>query len=143
MRAIAAVLLSIVLVSCSQTTGPDRMRRLGTIAGFNSDDPRIVLQPDGRRVVVSVTTYGDGCYTAGETEVVVQGLEAVITPYDYIPAGDAACDRFLRVMVHQVTVAFESPGTARLRIHGIDGGTRRVGNMIGDTVVVEREIDLP
>ena len=144
MRWIAGVALSIPLVSCSLITGSDsdRVRKLGVIAtSGDNGSPRIRLQVEGRRVTVTAATYGDGCYTAGDTELAVRGLEAEITPYDH--AAGRVCTRELRIFEHRVTVAFESPGTARVRIRGINDRTSGGANMVGDTLVVERLVEVP
>jgi hypothetical protein len=125
-------------------TGPDRVRKLGVIAtSGDNGSPRIRLEVEGRRVTVTATTYGNGCYTAGDTELAVRGLEAEITPYDYTEPAGSVCTQQLRIFEHRVTVAFESSGTARVRIRGINDRTRRAGNMVGDTLVVERLVEVP
>jgi hypothetical protein len=73
----------------------------------------------------------------------VRGLEAEITPYDYSDGPGSVCTSVGRSFDHRVTVAFESAGTARVRIRGIDGRTRRVGNLVGDTLVLERRVEVP
>lgn len=64
-----SLVLGFVLLGCTTTTAPDRVRRLAEIAGYNSNDPQVVIEPIGRSVNVSITSYGNGCYAQGETDV--------------------------------------------------------------------------
>ena len=137
MRAICMIVALTQLASCDLNSGPDRVRVLGSIAGYNDDDPQITLDPDGRNVTVAVTTYGSGCHTLGETEVEISGLEAKITPFDYTAAAGTGCDRMLRSFVHSVTLSFASEGTARIQVRGIDNR-----GSAGDTLVIERAVEL-
>ncbi len=118
------------------TPGPDgRVRVLGSIKGYNEGDPRIGVSVDGRNVTVSVTTYGGGCHSKGETEVRVQGMVADIMPYDYTAPPGTVCTQPLLSFGHTVTVRFEAAGTARIRIHGIDA---QANGWQGRQIVVEK-----
>lgn len=122
---------------------PGRVLRLGLIAGFNNDDPRVTLTQDGRRVDLSITTYGGGCESKGITEVVLNGLNADVTPYDYTAQPGTTCTRELRSFVHQASLQFAEGGTAQIRIRGIDIRARTSGNPLGDTVTVVRTVAIP
>jgi hypothetical protein len=123
--------------------GTSRIRVLGSIAGYNNDDPRIDLVPGNRSVLVRVTTYGDGCHSKGETEVQVDGMEALVTPYDYTATPGTVCTQQLVSSIHETTVPFSGSGTALLRIRGLDRSRMSAQNMIGDTIVVERSVVVP
>ncbi|MEX0909542.1 MAG: hypothetical protein WDZ58_07235 [Gemmatimonadaceae bacterium] len=142
MRYSLSVIGFALVLGCTTTTAPDRVRQLGEIAGFNNGDPYVTIEQDGRRVDVSITTYGDGCHTQGETEVVMNGLGAEVTPYDYSAARGSFCTRELRSSVHRASLNFERSGMAQIRIRGIDASTRSSTNLIGDTLVVVRTVEL-
>lgn len=122
---------------------PGRVLHLGLIAGYNNDDPRITLTQDGRRVDLSITTYGDGCHSRGITDVVLTGLEALVTPYDYTATPGSTCTRQLVSSIHRASLQFDRSGTARVRVRGIDAGTRTSSNLVGDTLIVVRTVAIP
>lgn len=136
-------LFILLAAGCSLGTDPDRVRVLGQIAGYLEGDPQVSLEQDGRAITVRVTTYGSGCHTPGETDVVVEGLTATITPWDYTAPPGTGCTDQLLSFEHRVAVQFASSGTAELRIRGIDIGSRSATNMVGDTLVVTRTVELP
>jgi hypothetical protein len=133
---LVAALLAVTTAACGSPTVSDRVRALGEIAGYNSDDPKIDVRQSGRTVEVEVVTYGGGCHEAGETEVLVDGLTATISPYDYTAYPGTSCTRELRTFVHRATVQFAAAGAARVRVRGLDVRTRTAANMTGDTLVV-------
>jgi hypothetical protein len=122
--------------------GADRVRVLGSIKGYNQDDPRIAVSASGRTVTVSVTTYGGGCHSRGETEVSVDGLVADIVPWDYTAPAGTPCTMQLVSFTHTATVQFTSAGTATIRVRGIDASTRHAGSMTGTEITVERTVQL-
>ena len=137
-------LLLLPAAACGLVTDTYRIRALGEIAGYMEGDPQIGLERDGRTVTVLITTYGSGCHTTlGETDVVVDGLMATITPWDYTARPGTGCTRQLLAFEHRAVVQFASAGTAQLRIRGIDVSSRSAANMVGDTVVVTRTVELP
>ena len=93
--------------------------------------------------MITITTYGDGCHRIGETNVEVHGLEAVITPYDHTAPPGTPCTRQLVTMNHEARVTFDDSGTARIIILGLDHRTLSASNMAGDTVRVERTLEIP
>ena len=137
------LLLVPLLSTCGVLTGADRVRVLGAIAGYMDGDPQVTVQQDGRTVTVLVTTYGGGCHTPGETDVVIDGLIATITPWDYTATPGTECTHQLLSFEHRAVVPFSSGGTAQLRIRGMDISRRSAGNMVGDTLVVTRTVAVP
>jgi hypothetical protein len=69
---------------------------------------------------VNITTYGGGCERQGETEVSVshQTRMANVTPYDETNVAAEVCTQELKMFSHTVTVRFDQPGTALVRVHG-------------------------
>ena len=113
--------------ACSSTTEPPgEERRPGLILGFSHGDPQIVL-PDtvqaGTEFTVQVSTYGNGCYRKGETEVAASGNVATVAPWDYVDLGADGCPDILLTFVHEATVAFPQPGSASVVIVGRAGGS--------------------
>ena len=125
--------------ACSSTTEPPgEERRPGLILGFSHGDPQVVM-PDtvqaGTEFTVQVTTYGNGCYRKGETEVAVSGSVATVTPWDYVDLGAGACPDLLLTFVHEATVQFSQAGSASVVIVGRSGGS-----MGEEPVEVTREV---
>lgn len=130
-------LISILLLACSSAaTSPDEVRVLGAIAGYNADDPRIDIVTAPGSATVRVTTYGGGCHTKGETEVLLRRREAVITPYDYTAPAGTICTLQLVWFSHETTIDFESSGPARIVVRGADHRQR-------GTITVERAVVIP
>jgi len=151
MRRIAAVAL--LLAGCSSTSAPEpdpadgiiegnRMKVLGDIKGYHNDDPRVRVAAAGRIVNVTVTTYGGGCHSEGETKVEVRGSVADVIPYDYTALPGTACTQPLLSFEHDVVIPFATDGIATVRIHGIDRSSRSGDNMRGTRIVVERTVRL-
>jgi hypothetical protein len=73
------------------------------------------LQP----ITVTITSYGGGCISQGETDVAISDLQAEIRPYRYEVVGpDVVCTLELRVFEHVATLQFAKLGTATIRVLG-------------------------
>ena len=68
----------------------------------------------GVPIEMTIWTMETGCYSIGETEVVVTGRTAEVTPFDYVTTGDYACTDHLAFFEHKATVVFQEPGTAEI-----------------------------
>lgn len=134
----AAAALAGVLSACHILAGPEEVRRMGSIAGYNSDDPRVTLVQSGRRVDVSVISYGGGCERQGDTEVVVTGLDAMVTPFDFTDVDAQVCTQVLKSFDHRVSIEFPAAGTGTIRVRGLSPAWG-----VADTIVVTREVTLP
>lgn len=134
----AAAGLAVVLSACHILAGPEEVRRMGSIAGYNNDDPRVTLVQVGRRVDVSVISYGGGCERQGDTEVVVTGLDVMVTPFDFTDTDAQVCTNVLKSFDHKASVEFPTAGTGTIRVRGL---SRESG--VADTIVVIREVTLP
>jgi hypothetical protein len=86
-------------------------------------DPVVIEHADtfalGASGSVAVRTYGDGCIRQGVTEVAVNGLTAVIEPFDSVHVAAQVCTDELRLFRHVVAVRFTERGTATLRVVGM------------------------
>lgn len=120
--------LSLAIAACGTTEptdeGPIVVRR-GVIKLGN--EPVIVDVPpvadSGVTAVVTVITYGlEGCFRAAETRVSVDGLEALIEPYDTVfrPGPDEACVALLGLVPHDVPLVFHRRGEATITIRGLE-----------------------
>ena len=124
MRTTRVVLTALAAVACSGPSEPEARRVLGAIAGLNAGDPHVEVPATAERGVqfpVSVWTYGDGCYRAGDTEVRVAGPSTVeVAPYDFTRLG-IACEAILKGSMHAAMVRFDAAGPARVRVRGRHG----------------------
>ena len=114
------VMLSTLTASCG-IFEPDERRVIGFIEF--TYNPVLVEVPDSVAVsvpfAVSVTTYRGRCGTRiGDTEVVLEGNVARVTPYDYQATGDPNCTDNLLLYEHQTTVRFDVPGEAVVVVIG-------------------------
>lgn len=151
MRVLAGVAL--LMVACAhgsdEPTDPmasgqpgDRVRVMGEIGGYNQGDPQIDVRVTGRTVRVAVASYGGGCHSKGETEVSVVGMVGEVTPWDYTAPPGTPCTQPLLSFDHVATLEFAQAGTATIRIRGIDASRRHAGNLTGEVIVVERQVQL-
>lgn len=143
MMRIVLLVLSVLLVGCYPSTEPDpeafgdRVRIPGTL-DFG-DGPRISMTSRDQSLSVSIGTYGPSCYRKGETEVEVDGLRAVVKPYNYAPRPGSGCTRDIRLFEHTATIRFGQSGTARVVVHGLS----TVTDPYGESITVERTVTLP
>jgi hypothetical protein len=72
----------------------------------------------GQDFTVSVLTPGGGCIEADHADVVTEGPDTVILPYDvYVdPGRNGACIRILEYVTHVVSLRFDSAGTKTIRV---------------------------
>lgn len=78
----------------------------------------------GQSFEVTINTFGGGCDSAGDTEVVLAADGATLTVYDLTTAtsADVVCPAILLRLPHVVTLQFDEPGEKLLSVVG-----RRVG----------------
>lgn len=136
------LLLGVFAAACSSAAEPDRVRVMGSIAGYVEGDPHVEVVAATGVVTVRVTTYGNGCYSQGPTEVIVNGREALVTPWDYTLTGTACID-ILRVLTHVITVPFGAPGPARIMVRGLDLSRASATAPRGDTILVAYPVTVP
>ena len=125
-RFLLAALLSVAplfAISCGiwPSEGKEWELRRGTVEFY--DDPIVIEHADtftlGASGSVTVRTYGGGCVRQGVSEVAVNGLTAVIEPFDSVHVAAQVCTDILRLFRHVVAVSFTERGTATLRIVGL------------------------
>jgi len=126
----AVVFITVLIVtSCSFLTGSRRI--VGKIDPPNLSILRAPSAVKAKQTfVISVTTAGGGCVTPEGAEVHVSRLTAEVTPYDRVRGN--VCDAALHGFPRDVTLQFDSPGLATVRVIGV--------NQTGERVVVESQI---
>jgi hypothetical protein len=154
-----AMLLIFPVVACASPGGPAGTRsepqirelpsgwvlerRIATIDHFGNPVFTVSIQvPEsvarGQEFVVKVTTYGSDCVGKGDTEARVNGLSAVVTPYDWevtrLPP-KTGCSIAIRPHEHTASLRFDQAGSGRLVIRG-----RRKPS--GNVITVERRIEV-
>lgn len=70
----------------------------------------------GESVTVTVRTYGDGCFSEGETRVTIDGRSVVVEPFDNVREG--ACEDILLGFQHEATITFHQIGLTNVEIVG-------------------------
>ena len=70
----------------------------------------------GEPLVFSITTFGGGCYRPAGAQVINQGLQMTVIPYDSVLPGP--CTRDLRALPREVVIVFDRSGNAVLRLQG-------------------------
>ena len=140
-RPAVALLVSVVAVgACSVLSLEEPETVRGAAILLHYGDATTVTVPTSARVDVpvsiTVTSFGGGCIAQGETEFTLRGLEAEVRPYRYetvrLPP-NVACTDELRIFQHTISLEFEEPGDARVRVFGL----RRPGDA---PHVVERQL---
>ena len=87
---------------------------------------------------ISIITSGNGCVSAGETDVVLSDSSADIFVYDLTSATrpDVVCTMILKQLTHTATLRFTKSGKAIIRVWG----RQQSGSPFGKPVVVEKTI---
>lgn len=88
---------------------------------------------------ISVTTSGNGCVSAADTQVILMEMSADVFVYDFTTATrpGIACTMILKSLPHNATLRFTKPGEAVIRVWG----RRQGGNApMGEPVVVEKRL---
>lgn len=117
------LLFSLAMLSaCSSSPlSPDNQTLVG-ITHFHSE-PAVADAPDvavvGVPFEIRIRTYGGGCYSVGPTEVRVNGLSAMVTPYDH-HSGGPICTHNLQMFDHRASVTINAAGSATIVFRGIE-----------------------
>jgi hypothetical protein len=134
--------LALSLIACASTPNeapPQQQegRRVLGVIDHHGDPVRVEAPAEvarGTDFQVAVVTYGGGCVREGDTDVEIDGLRAVVAPFDIDVSGPGVfCTMELRQFRHTATLRFDRPGTATIIFRG-----RRVPE--GDVVSVERTV---
>lgn len=141
----AAVLsLLVVLAGCEVPLVQQKHRVSAVISYFGESTNDTIQLPQsataGVPFEVSVTTFGNGCQSAGGADVGVSGLTATVNVYDWsTERPDQLCTSELKRLTRKFTVQFDQPGTAIVRVQG-----RRVAietrGFPGEPTVLEKTI---
>ena len=136
----------ILLTAC----GNNAVRERGVIESDIIPGEEVLLAPDTVQVNVPfeviVQTIGGGCTEADGMDVEVEEGLAVLKPYDLtsIPGRNEACPAIVTRPEHKAQVAFETSGTATIRVEGrsenntaITGGAEYSEAVLEKTIQVE------
>ena len=111
-------------LGCSSMAPTGEVRVPGTLLGYYGDSAFVTVSaraPVGTPVTIRASTFGDGCYREGETDVSRNGLTAEIAPFDYRQEGAGViCTRELIEFSHEAVVTFDTPGQAVITIRGVE-----------------------
>ena len=121
MNRVAGVLLLVLGLSACERWE----RVIGTLEHYG--DTAQVVVPDtvarGAAFPVRVTTYGGGCIRKGSVETDIEGLRAMVTPYnERIRSGWPVridCTDDLAFYTHTATLRFTRAGVATVVIQGL------------------------
>lgn len=138
-----AAALTLTLAACASTPNANEApreqegRRVLGVIDHHGDPVQVEVPAEvarGTDFQVAVVTYGGGCVSQGDTDVQIDGLSAVVAPFDIDVSGPGVfCTMELRQFRHTATLRFDRPGTATIIFRG-----RRVPE--GDVVSVERTV---
>ena len=99
--------------------GDGERREIGVIDAGTSTDA--LVMPDtvqaGVPFAITVTTFGS-CLRPDGVDIHVAGATADITPYDITLGSGVVCPAILVDFPRSVTLSFDTPGTATVRLHG-------------------------
>ena len=118
---VAPAIAAVSLVACG-ILGPNHDWQLRPASVLVTPEGPAVAAPATARAkvpfVVEITTTGGGCERKGTTEVEInqQTRTAEISPLDYTDAAAEVCTDILKTFKHTATVAFDTPGTATIRV---------------------------
>lgn len=115
------------LGGCGSLSSPDGRGVVGVIQ-IESDQPLSIVAPDtvaaGEPFALTVTTYshslpGNLCVDGAEdTRVRIEGVSAVVTPYDRAVHSSDGCPFVLRKIPHTAQLEFSSTGVATIIVQG-------------------------
>ena len=114
---------------------PDEALVPGIIDSINDTMKDVLSAPSTVRVgedfKVTITTFGGGCEREGDTTVIMSAIGANVIVYDITAATNpkVVCTAVIKRLPHTVTLRFEKPGQALIRVWGrkIGGGTDPFG----------------
>lgn len=121
-RGAVLVMVGALLIGCGERAlDPGNTSRIviGVIDAGGSLDSAIVGPSSGavgEPLSFRVTTFGNSCVTSAGAQVINQGLQMTVIPYDSISAGP--CQHVLRSIPRDVTLVFDRSGSAFLHLQG-------------------------
>lgn len=130
MTRLRVLVIGLFATACS-ILGPIENRVIGRMELQNPGE-RPVAVPEsaaaGRTFEVTVRTAGGGCMRQGDTELLMDGNEAIVTPYDIeiIPRDDdVVCPGYLTYYEHvaQVEMPMEGEGVIVIRARDFPADT--------------------
>lgn len=139
------LLLFTAIAGAAPASSAPGLARLPGALEFGQESTReVVSMPDTISVnepfQIVIMTFGNGCEQPGDTGVVMTASGATLLPYDLTSAVDpgAVCSAVIKRLPHTVTLRFDRPGEALIRIWG-----RRIGAdtpPLGLPSIIERRV---
>lgn len=120
------LLSAVLLAACTGDGNGSVVVDLGVIVASDGTDPPIehpATAQSGVDIPVAVMTYGDDCTWVDRTEVAVNGLTAVVKPFDKSDVASVCADTIFSYR-HMASIRFAQPGTATITVLGYDKGDR-------------------
>jgi len=99
-------------------TGPEYQVSRGVI-DESSTEHVVELSSDAsvrRPAWLLVWTVGGPCHSAGETEVTIEGLHALVEPFDSLDLNCSSPDRIQVIFRHTARLPFAEPGIATIQV---------------------------
>ena len=123
MRALLLLSITLVFPACEELGVVGDTELAPGVIKFHHDDIEITVPTEfeaGQPSTVSVATFGDGCVSMGETRVEVDGLSAVVAPWNLVPTpgADVVCTMILKRITHTVEIVFDQSGSATVTVRG-------------------------
>jgi hypothetical protein len=119
MRRLAFILLTLVGCRAATTAPPVPHLIVGMIDAGDGLDAALsgpAAGQVGEKLLFTVTTYGSSCYRQAGANVINQGLQMTIVPYDSVLPG--ICRESLVPLPRVVEIVFDRSGDAVLRLQG-------------------------
>lgn len=122
----------VALAACTETVGPEATLVRATIADDRAD-PDWSVTGTGRILDIAVTTYGNSCYSIGETRTDVDSAARTVRvePYDVRMTG-TPCEDLLQSFSHAATVEVNRSGNWEVVLIGLgaEGEILRVERIV-------------
>jgi hypothetical protein len=114
-----AALLLLAGAGCSSPTGPELQLRLAYVTEDGTPPVVDLVTMSDRTVEIVFDTFGAGCHRAGDTRVVLDGMAAIVTPYDYRPPVGTTCTRNRVFFRHSAVIEFPRNGSGSIVVQGL------------------------
>ncbi len=87
--------------------------------------PNVTVVVDGRTLDVTISTYGNGCYSGGGTQFSISGSTVTVVPHDRFRRDPVGCTLELRRFQHSVRVEVPAAGEYTVVVRGREEPSHR------------------
>lgn len=109
----------VALAACSETVEPEATLVRAHITDF-PNDPDWSVTVAGRTLDIAVTTYGNSCYSVGETRTHVDSATRRVRVEPFDVRRGSLCQDVLQFFNHAATVEVNRSGTWTVVLIGLD-----------------------